>query len=796
MVETMAESFTTYKNININKIQPYFSRLLFVLLIGLMTSSCSNTKYLAEGEKLYTGHDIKIKVVAGNRPGKKSKKALERELDGLIRPKRNYTIFGFLRPKLWFYNIAGKPKKEKGLRSFIKNKLGEPPVLWKDVSVENNIKLIENKLENRGYFEAQAEAKLKEKRKKVSVDYTAYIRKPPYIINKVIYPQGNDSISQYIRNTYPESLLIKEENYDLDILKLERIRIDSTLKNQGFFYFSHNYLLFQVDSTIGNRRVDIILKVKDDVPEIATKIFRINEIYINPNYSIRTDSLAQEYDTLDVRGYHYVRRDKTFRPRAIIRSVFLEKGEIYNTKDYEITLSRLMNMGTFKFVNIKFTDPDSGLTQRLNTYINLTPLPKRSLRLELRGVSKSNNFAGPGFIGSLRNRNLLRSAELFVFNINSSYETLIGGQQSGLNSYELGADVQLQLPRFVTPFNIRNRKSKFVPKTIFKLGFQRLSRVQYFDMNSFNFSFGYRWNETEAKQHELNPIVLNYLQLGHTSERFNELMTKNFLLQRSFQNQFILGGNYDYIYNTQVKGHRRNHFYFNGNVDVSGNILNLVQSITRDDKPTDEKPFEIFNAPYAQYSKATTDFRYYLNFDAKRKIATRIIIGVGAPYGNSSILPYAKQFFAGGNSSVRAFQARTLGPGSYRTPDSLRGGFFIDQAGDIKLETNLEYRFEIIGIFKGAVFADAGNIWLINDDLQRPGGKFEWNNFYNQLGIGTGAGLRLDAKFFVLRFDLAFPLRKPYLPDGEQWVGDDIRFGSGKWRGDNLVLNIAIGYPF
>lgn len=792
----MTERFRNINNTFSSGFQLYFSRLIFILFICILFSSCSNTKYLPEGEKLYTGHDIKIKVVSGNRPGKKSKKALERELDGLIRPRPNYTIFGFLRPKLWFYNIAGKPKKEKGLRSFIKNKLGEPPVLWKDVKVENNIKLIENKLENRGYFEAQAEAKVNEKRKKVSVDYTAFIRKPPYIINKVVYPEGDDTLSRLIRETYSESLLIKEENYDLDILKLERIRIDSILKDKGFFYFSHNYLLFQVDSTVGNRRVDIFLKVKDDVPPIATKIFRINEVYINPNYSIRSDSMAKDFDTLEIRGYHYVRKDKSFRPRAIIRSVFLEKGEVYNTKDYEITLSRLMNMGTFKFVNIKFDDPDSGLSQKLNTYINLTPLPKRSLRLELRGVSKSNNFAGPGFQGSLRNRNLLRSAELFVFNVNSSYETLIGGQKSGLNSYEIGGDIQLQLPRFVTPFNIRNRKSKFVPKTIFKLGFQRLSRVQYFDMNSFNFSYGYRWNETEAKQHELNPIVLNYLQLGHTSDRFDELVAKNFLLQRSFQNQFILGGNYDFIYNTQVKGERRNHFYFNGNIDVSGNIINLVQSLSRNDKPTAEKPFEIFNAPYAQFSKAVADFRYYLNFDPKKKLATRLLIGVGVPYGNSSILPYAKQFFSGGNSSVRAFQARTLGPGTYRTPDSLRGGFFIDQAGDIKLEGNLEYRFEIIGIFKGAVFADAGNIWLINEDANRKGGKFEWDNFYKQLGVGTGAGLRIDARFFVLRFDLAFPLRKPYLPDGERWVGDDINFGSGKWRGENLVLNIAIGYPF
>jgi outer membrane protein assembly factor BamA len=281
------------------------------------------------------------------------------------------------------------------------------------------------------------------------------------------------------------------------------------------------------------------------------------------------------------------------------------------------------------------------------------------------------------------------------------------------------------------------------------------------------------------------------------------MINSNPVLKNSFENQFIIGARYAYTLNTQLKEDpmrpfekkrfRTHNFYFNGNIDLAGNVINWVQNMVH---PSEEEPFSLFGAPYSQFVKADIDFRYYYQIDERNKLATRFITGVGYAYKNSTTLPYIKQFSIGGSSSIRAFPARSIGPGTYNVregipPDST---LFIDQRGDVKLEGSVEYRFDIIKALKGAVFVDAGNIWLAHFDPNRPGGEFHSDQFLHQLAVGTGLGLRLDFSFFVLRFDLAFPLRKPYLDD--PWVADDIDFGSRAWRRENLIFNIAIGYPF
>jgi outer membrane protein assembly factor BamA len=237
-------------------------------------------------------------------------------------------------------------------------------------------------------------------------------------------------------------------------------------------------------------------------------------------------------------------------------------------------------------------------------------------------------------------------------------------------------------------------------------------------------------------------------------------------------------------------------FYFAGTIDIAGNLLNAVQKQV---KKSSDEPFVLFGSPYSQYARFDVDYRYYWQIDVHNKLATRLVLGTGFAYGNSTTLPYIKQFSIGGSNSIRAFPARSVGPGTYDVrsdPNQQGSAFFIDQRGDIKLETNVEYRFDIIKSFKGALFVDAGNIWLLKEDPGRPGGKFDRDKFLKELAVGTGLGFRFDFSFFVLRLDIAFPLRKPYLPPNERWVIDKIDFGSPSWRGDNLVFNIAIGYPF
>jgi hemolysin activation/secretion protein len=325
-------------------------------------------------------------------------------------------------------------------------------------------------------------------------------------------------------------------------------------------------------------------------------------------------------------------------------------------------------------------------------------------------------------------------------------------------------------------------------------------------------NYGYTWLETAAKTHELYPIDITFVQTDKQSDDFKQRLIENPFLANSFENQFIMGTRYSYTLNTQLgedpllkfeeRKYKTHNFYFNGNVDVAGNLFHAVQ---RQFNKGDE-PLQIFNSPYSQYVKADIDFRHYLQLDEHNKIVSRIIIGAGYAYKNSRTLPYIKQFSIGGSNSIRAFPARSLGPGVYsvRTDDTT-GIQFIDQRGDIKLEGNLEYRFDIIKFMKGAVFVDAGNIWAsrpdivdpenpLNPNQQRVGVVFNRKKFLNELAVGTGLGLRFDFSFFVLRFDTAFPLRKPWLD--HPWVGDNINFGDKTWRKENIIFNIAIGYPF
>jgi outer membrane protein insertion porin family len=788
--------------------------------VAIVLSGCQGTKFLKEGETLYTGSKINFET-QGRRVGRK--KVIEKELQDLIIPKPNSKVLG-MRPGVWFYYAAGTPKKKKGLRSFIKNKLGQPPVLMKDVNPERTAKVLEGQLFNEGYFKSSVSAETRTKKKEGKVIYTVKISRP-YRLDSIKYPNPRDSVyASIVRTLKEESLLKTRQRYSLARMQAEQERIEERLENYGFYYFDDRFLIFEADSTVGRRqdstavrrsmisrrksgtgprrRVDLDLKLEPGIPRRARRIYSINQVTIFPNYSL-TDTLKTNTNTATFDSVNFVDSARYLRPSVMTRVINIKKGNTYSREDQELTLSHLMGLGIFKFVNIKFSEvyPDSTL---LNTNIYLTPLPKLSLRAEVQAVSKSNNFVGPGVSLTFTNRNLLRGAELFQLSLSGAYEVQVGRQNQGpLNSFETGLETSLTVPRFISPIRIDYNSRKYLPKTVAKVGFNFQNRVGYYRLNSLNLSYGYVWRESAAKSHELYPADISFVRTDKKSQAFIDMVESNPILENSFENQFIIGARYSYTINTQLnedpmqkferKKYRTHNFYFNGNADIAGNLISWVQKMTSE---SDEEPFSLFGAPYSQFVKGDVDFRYYYQIDEHNKLATRFITGVGYAYKNSTTLPYIKQFSIGGSSSIRAFPARSIGPGTYNVRDGIPqdSTLFIDQRGDIKLEGSVEYRFDIIKALKGAVFVDAGNIWLMRVDPHRPGGEFNSDTFLNQIAVGTGAGLRLDFSFFVLRFDLAFPLRKPYLDD--PWVGDEIDFGSRAWRKENLILNIAIGYPF
>jgi outer membrane protein insertion porin family len=760
--------------------------LMFIIGV-LFVSACSNTKYLAEGEVLYTGASINIEPRETVK-----KKNIRSELEDVARPEPNSSFLG-LRPKLWFYNIAGEDA-DKGIKKWLKTKVGEPPVLLSEADPDLMNDLMKSRLDNLGYFKSSVEHEVKIKNQKAEIEYIATVSEP-YKFNNIIYPQQRDSLNTAIRQTQTEALIYKGAQYNLDLLIDERARVDNELKNQGYYYFNPDFLVYQMDTTVGNRQINVLLGVKPDTPAKAKEVYRLNNIYVMPQFSLTRKSRVALRDTVYEHNLYFIERASNFKHNVLRRYIKLYEGDKYSKQNHDLTISRLMAMGVFKFVSVNFNDTLVNDSTMLDATVNLTQLLPKTLKVDLEVGSKSTNYTGPTLSTTFTNRNLWRGAELLILNFNGTYEVQVSGPQKGFNSWELGAGIQLVTPRFLTPFKIRHQYTLNVPKTKFDLQFRTLHRVELFDMNGFSFTYGYLWKETERTEYEVNPIAINYAKLLNTTDRFEQILQRNPYLRRTFEEQFTFGSTASYTYSTLMGVPKRDEYYLNLHLDVSGNAASLAHRVLSGEESTDERPYELFNTRFSQYSKLSSDFRYYSNFDENNKLATRIIIGAGIPYGNSRVMPYTKQFFSGGSNSIRAFLPRSVGPGSYRIPDSLATGY-LDQSGDIKLELNAEYRFGIISILKGALFADAGNVWLMRANEYLPGGEFQTNDFLSEVAVGGGFGLRIDLSFFLLRFDLGIPLRKPYLPENERWVVNEIDFGSPSWRRDNLVLNIAVGYPF
>jgi outer membrane protein insertion porin family len=765
-----------------------------VLLPSFMIAACSVTEHIPDGQSIYNKVEVKIEPQGDIR----SQGRVKTRLETLV-PKTDKSLWGW-RPSVWLYYKGKAETKTKGLVK----KFSREPILMRDISPETTAKKLEGNLNNNGYFRSQVRSMVETKDKKSKVIYTVFLN-PPFRVVKINWLVVDSvKLPTLYGDLAEETFLRKRQRFNVERLAAEQTRIEGVMENHGYYYFDDQHLIFEADTTIGNRTVELDLKLEKTVPPQAMVPYRLSKINVFPDYEL-SETPKERADTLYIDGYTYIDSEKSFRPSIVTRVINLQRDSLYRRIDHEYSLSHLMGLRAFKFVSIKYErDPSDSTALHANIY--LTPLLKKSIRLQVEAVSKSNNFVGPGLEWTFTNRNFLRGAELFQFKLRSSYEVQISRQQAGaLNALELGAEASLTVPRFIAPIYIPYRSAKYLPQTQMKIGYNIQNRLKYFSLTSTNAAYGYLWRETTIKTHELFPADISYVRSGNTSPEFDKLLESNPYLKNSFQDQFILGGHYGYTLNTQIKEDieqnwdrtaiSKSNFYFNGVLDVSGNILRGLQTVGA----REENQGKFLGQPYSQFVKVDLDFRYYYDFTRKSKLATRLFIGSGYAYGNSVTLPYIKQYGIGGSNSIRAFPARSIGPGTYNVrtdPNIDTETYFIDQRGDIKLETNIEYRFDIVKSLKGAVFVDAGNIWLRKEDDQRPGSGFEFDTFMQELAVGTGAGVRLDLSFFILRLDTAFPLRKPSLPAGARWVTSEENFGSAPWFRDNLVINIAIGYPF
>ena len=783
--------------------------VLIFWFFALFGSGCSNTKYLGKTEVLYTGATFKLI----SKDDFKISKDFEAEIASVIAPSPNNKILG-MRVGLWLYNIVGKPKG-KGLRYWLKNKIGEAPVIYDSRYTEKVTELIENRLGNNGHFRSDViyeEIRSGKDKKKVEVHYKAYIREP-YQIDSIFFPDGNTAIEKAIRALKSETLLKPGKPYNLAVLKKERERIEFSLKNQGYYFFNHEDLLFEADTTVAEKskkirtdlqqledntdtlktyhsKVHLYLRLKNNLPQKNLKAYHIDQLYIYPHYELgRADSLMNPDSTV-LKEFTIIsrkNRKNRFKPGVFSRSIFLEEDSLYTQNKHQNTLSRFSGLNTFKFINVDIQHAPNK-DSSLDAHIFLTPMPGKTLQAELIASTQSNGFAGPELNIKVINRNLFQGAEHFSLQLEGGFQKQFSKQNNIDLIWWTGISGELSFPYLLIPFHIKkhDKQSAFYTKIL--PSYRRINFEPFLLSNSLGLDLGYEWKKNKGKQHRFYPFALLYQNSTFKQSTISDEISKH-LAGKSLSEQFILASHYEYTYNDLLIREKNNNFYFQGSIETSGNILSLFHKIAKNKE--EKPPYKLFNVPFSQYLRLGTEFRYYHHITSGTKIVSRLIANLGIPYGNSQILPFFKQYFIGGPNSIRAFTVRSVGPGLYQPPDSLLASSFIRQSGDIKLEGNIEYRFDIFSFLKGAVFMDAGNVWLLNKDDDRPGGEFKSNSFLKQIAVGTGAGLRVDISFLVIRFDFGMPLRKP---DG--WVIKDIDFSNKDWRRKNIIFNLAIGYPF
>jgi outer membrane protein insertion porin family len=756
-----------------------FRRFCFILAV-IFLCSCSTTKYVPEEDFLYKGSKIKVK-------GEKVPKSIIEEMKKTLRPAPNTKNPIGMNMKLMAYKPEKVPPEKKGFFGKIRKKYSEPPVLLSSVSIADNEKRLSNVLFSRGYLKPEIKNVVNKKDKKATIDFNI-ITGTRYTIRDIIYPRDSTPLAMEIRSSGETAELRKGNYFDFDAFKAERVRIDNYLKERGFYFYIPEYILFKADSLhLGS--TDLYLTLIPEMPAEASKQWQVKDVSIYGNYTLEKDSTVTLQKGKKEKEFTLVDRQERYKTDLYERTVLIKEGQLYRKSLQTMTVERLMNLQNFRFVRTVYFPDTSGHTTDLSSRIYLTPAKKRTVRLELSGETKSNNFLGSSVAIRYRNLNLFRGAEILEARISGGYDFQVGGQQKSSNAFNLIGDVTLYVPKVLPYVPINTKKNSFMPRTFFTLSAEYVKRPDKYTLRSFRFSTGYTWKVGKSQEHNLRLLNFNIVDPSNITPAFDSILNNDPALKASFEKQVIIGSRYSYTYNNTWRNKRRFNYIANLELGSSGNIFSLFSN------PPVDTPgaVKVFNVPVSQFVRVQADLRGYLKLHPRWMLANRIIAGSVFAYGNSQVAPYSEQFFIGGSSSLRAFRVRTLGPGSFHSTESV---YQANESGEIKLELNSELRYDFWKFLKLAAFADAGNIWFEKDVPGKPGSGLSKGDLFGEMAVGGGIGFRFDFSVLVVRFDIAIPLRKPWYPEGSRWVFNEINFGNKDWRQSNIILNIGIGYPF
>ena len=685
----------------------------------------------------------------------------------------------------------------------IRNK-GEAPVIYSPLKSQRSKDQLKTFLFNRGFFNAKVLDSIFYLKKKKQIDLHYYVKLGnPTFLNSVNYKCDDKIISNHLETIKSTSIFKKEEIFDTDQLVIERNRINDFLRNKGFYFFNKEFIYFDIDSNNLDNRVNLTLGIQNykildssinNFHELNHNQFIIEKVNVkiksnrNIESNLNIDSISRP--GIYINNYNPI----SFKKKIFQKSILLKKGDLYRQELAQNTYKRLISLGLFKYVSISF---DTVANNSLISNIDLAPSKVQNFSFSVDGTNKDRLL---GVLGSLNytHNNLFHGGEKLLLSLKGSFEIqmlLTDNRQSGSsirpNTTEFGPEFHFILPKYFLINSLGIVKNHINPSTEFTAAYNIQNRPDFYRKNQ-EFSFGWIFHERKKTTWHINPFLISLVDFKLDSS-FKSLIDNldNEYILASFQDHVVAGGVFSFEFNGQDLNQNSNSFYLKSTFESAGGSLFRFHELSNKEKNISSNSYDFLGIRYAHFQKLTIDLRYYHPISDRSKIVYRLYSGIGIPRKNlSQALPFEKSFFAGGSNSLRAWRARSLGPGSFYDSNQR-----YDKIGDIKFEGNVETRFPITELVEGALFVDFGNVWLMGFDSARPLGKFNWKNAIDDLAVGAGFGLRFNFEFFILRADLAIPIKNPGLPDNKNsWIFNSSRNLRKEFF--PLQLNLGIGYPF